>query len=157
MDDPKPQPQPTRTEPPEAGATRPIPGWYLIAAVASALALGLACGWFMMTALASPSGMPIDQLAARAAEPGWVLAANAVGVFAGLAGAVLLVMRKRLAEPAMALSLIGIMVWLVGLLLVGPLRNLLSANDLLVAIVLTAVVWTVFWFARHSRIKGWLN
>jgi len=48
-------------------------------------------------------------------------------------------------------------VWLAGLLLVAPLRESMSANDLIVALVVTALTWTVFWFARHSRQRGWLR
>ena len=28
---------------------------------------------------------------------------------------------------------------------------------LLVAIVVTALTWTIYWFARHSRQRGWLS
>jgi hypothetical protein len=33
----------------------------------------------------------------------------------------------------------------------------MSANDLLVAIVVTALTWTIYWFGRHSRQRGWLR
>jgi hypothetical protein len=33
----------------------------------------------------------------------------------------------------------------------------MSANDLLVALVVAALTWTVYWFARHSRQRGWLR
>jgi len=55
------------------------------------------------------------------------------------------------------LSLIAVLIWLAGLILVTPLRENMSANDLLVAIVVTALTWTIFWFARHSRQRGWLD
>jgi len=78
-------------------------------------------------------------------------------VWVGLAGAVLLVMRKKLAEPLMMASLAAVLAWLAGLLLVADLRENMSANDLLVALVVTALTWTIFWFARHSRQRGWLQ
>ena len=46
---------------------------------------------------------------------------------------------------------------LAGLLVVAPLRNSMSANDLIVALAITAVTWTIFWFARHSRQREWLR
>ena len=68
-----------------------------------------------------------------------------------------LVMRRRQAEPAMIVALAGMLVWLVGSLAVAPLRDAMSASDLAVIIVMLIVTWTIFWFARHSRMRGWLQ
>jgi positive regulator of sigma E activity len=81
----------------------------------------------------------------------------AIAVWIGAAGALMLVLRKKLAEPLLMVSLAAVLVWLAGLLLVTEVRENMSANDLLVAIVVTAVTWTIFWFARHSRQRGWLQ
>ncbi len=138
-------------------APRPIAGWYLPAAVASLLFMGLGCVIYLAHVLGDPATMPLDQRAAFEAEPMWVTAAYAVAVWVGLAGTALLVMRKRLAEPLLLVSLVAVLVWLAGLLVVSELRESMSANDLLVAIVVTALTWTIFWFARHSRQRGWLR
>lgn len=87
----------------------------------------------------------------------WVTAAQAIAVWVGAAGAAMLVMRRKLAEPLLTVSLIAVLVWLAGLLVVTDLRENMSANDLLVAIVVTALTWTIFWFARHSRQRDWLR
>ena len=138
-------------------AARPLAGWFKPAAIASLLFMGLGCISYLMHVLADPATMPLDQRAAYEAEPIWVTGAYAVAVWAGLAGTILLVLRKKLAVPALALSLIAVLIWLAGLLIVTPLRESMSANDLLVAIVVTALTWTVFWFARHSGQRGWLT
>ena len=136
---------------------RPIAGWFIVAAVASLLFMGLGVLAFIMHVLADPDSLPLDQRAAYLAEPVWVKIANGVAVVAGLGGAVLLVMRRRFAEWALLVSLVAVLVWLAGLVLVSPLRDNLSANDLIVAIVVTALTWTIYWFARHSRQRGWLR
>ena len=138
-------------------APRPLAGWFKPAAVASLLFMGLGCISYLMHVLADPATMPLDQRAAYEAEPVWVTGAYAVAVWAGLVGTILLVLRKKLAVPALALSLIAVLIWLAGLLVVTPLRESMSANDLLVAIVVTALTWTVFWFARPSGQRGWLT
>jgi positive regulator of sigma E activity len=69
----------------------------------------------------------------------------------------MLVLRKKLAEPLLMASLAAVLVWLAGLLAVTKLRENMSANDLLVALVVTALTWTIFWFARHSRQRNWLR
>jgi len=136
---------------------RPVAGWFIIAAVGSLLFMGLGCISYLMHVLANPATMPLDQRAAYEAEPAWVTGAYAVAVWVGLMGAILLVMRRRAAEWLLLISLIAVLAWLAGLVLVTGLRENMSANDLLVAIVVTALTWTVCWFARHSRQRGWLR
>jgi hypothetical protein len=136
---------------------RPVAAWFMVAAVASLLFMSLGCVSYLMHVLADPSAMPLDQRAAYASEPAWVTGAYAIAVWVGLAGAILLVMRRRLAEWALLVSLVATLAWLAGLVLVTDLRENMSANDLLVAIVVTALTWTVYWFARHSRLLGWLR
>ena len=138
-------------------APRPVAGWYMPAAIASLLFMGLGCIMYLMTVLADPSDMPLETQTALAAMPAWVTGAQAVAVWVGLAGAAMLVMRRKLAEPLLMVSLVAVLVWLAGLLLVTGVRENMSANDLLVAIVVTALTWTIFWFARHSRMRQWLR
>ena len=138
-------------------APRPLAGWYMPAAVASLLFMALGCILYLMHVFADPAAMPLDQRAAFEAEPAWVTAAYAVAVWVGAGGAALLVTRRKLAEPLLLVSLAAVLVWLAGLLVVTGLRENMSANDLLVAIVVTAITWTIFWFARHSRQRGWLR
>ena len=136
---------------------RPLAGWFMPGAVASLLFMGLGCVMYLSHVLADPNALPLDERAAYLAEPAWVTGAYAVAVWVGLAGAVLLVMKKKLSEPVLGVSLVAVLVWLAGLLVVAPLRNSMSANDLIVALAVTAVTWTIFWFARHSRQRGWLR
>ena len=135
----------------------PTAGWFIVAAVASMLFMGLGCVMYLSHVLADPNSLPLDRRAAYLAEPPWVTGAYAVAVWVGLAGAILLVMKKKLAEPVLGVSLAAVLVWLAGLLVVAPLRNSMSANDLIVALAITALTWTIFWFARHSRQRGWLQ
>ena len=137
-------------------APRPIAGWFMVAAVASVLFMGLGCVAYLSHVMTDPNSLELDQRAAYLAEPAWVTGANAIAVWVGLAGAVLLVMKRKLAEATLGVSLAAVLIWLAGLLVVSPLRNSMSANDLIVALVVTALTWTIFWFARHSRQRGWL-
>jgi hypothetical protein len=136
---------------------RPVSSSFTIAAVASLLFMGLGCISYLMHVFADPATMPLDQRAAYQAEPAWVTGAYAIAVWVGLIGALLLVLRRKAAEWLLLVSLIAVLVWLAGLVLVTPLRESMSANDLLVAIVVTALTWTVYWFGRHSRQRAWLR
>ena len=136
---------------------RPVAAWFTPAAVASLLFMGLGCIMFLMDVLADPASLPLDQQAARDATPGWVTGANGFAVLTGLGGTILLLMRNRLAVGVLAVSLISVLVMLAGLIVVQPLREAASANDLLVALIVTALTWTIFWFARNSQKRGWLK
>jgi hypothetical protein len=136
---------------------RPVAGWYMAASFASLLLMGLFCILFVMHITADLTTMPLDQKAAYEATPVWVIGAFGVGAVTGLVGGVLLLGKRRQAEWAMLVALVGVLVWLAGSLVVGPLREAMSANDLLVIIGMAAITWTIYWFARHSRMRGWLR
>ena len=136
---------------------QPIARWYLIGAIVSMLFMALGCAIYVMHVTADPAALPLDQRAAYAAEPAWVTALNAVAVWVGLIGAVLLVLKRRLAEALLLVSFLATLVWLAGLLLVPALRDALSTNDVAVAVIVTLITGTIWSFARHSRQRGWLR
>ena len=136
---------------------RPLASWYMIGAIASLLFMILGCANYVIHVTADPRLLPLDQRAAFAAEPAWVTGAYALAVWVGLAGTMLLVLRRRLAQPLLAVALVAVTAWLAGLLLVPGLREAMSANDFAVAILVAVVTWTIFWFARHSAQRGWLR
>ena len=138
-------------------APRPLAAWYRPAAIASLLFMILGCAAYLMHVTADPAQMPPDQRAAHEALPVWVTAAFAVSVWAGAAGALLLVLRKTLAEPLLLVSLVAVLVWLAGMMLTAGVRDSMSTNDWIVPIVIVALTWTIFWFARHSRQREWLR
>ena len=136
---------------------RPVAAWFMPAAIASLLFMGLGCVMFLMDVLTDPMTLPVDQQAVKDATPGWVTGANGIAVVVGLVGTIFLVMKNKIAVGLLAVSLVAVLIMLAGLIVVQPLREAASANDLLVVIVVTALTWTIFWFARHSKQRGWLS
>ena len=138
-------------------APRPVAAWFTPAAIASLLFMALGCGAYLMHVMADAAQMPLDERAAYEALPVWVTAAFAVSVWIGAAGGLMLVLRKKLAEPLLLVSLVAVLVWLVGMMLTARVRESMSTNDWIVPIVIVALTWTIFWFARHSRRREWLR
>ena len=136
---------------------QPVARWYMLAALAALLLMALGCAAFLLGLLTDPASLPLDQRAAHDAQPMWLVAANGIAVVAGLGGALLLVLRRRLAEPLMLASLVAVVIWFAGLMLMPRLRDLLGTDDIAVAVVVTLITWTIYWFARHSRQRGWLR
>jgi hypothetical protein len=69
----------------------------------------------------------------------------------------MLVLRRKLAQPLMLISLIAMIAWVAGLLLAPGLRDVITTNDVALSIAIVAIDWTIFWFARHSIQRGWLR
>ena len=141
----------------EGLSPRPIAGWYTIAAIASLVFMVLGCVGLAMHVTTNPATLPLDERALFEAEPGWVLAASAVGFVAGAPGSLLLVLRRRAAEQILLVSLAGMLVWLGGMMLTPRFRDLLSTDQIAVLLAIVAISWTIYWFARHSRQRGWLR
>jgi hypothetical protein len=136
---------------------QPVAGWFMAAAAASLLFMALGCVMYLTQVFADPNAMSLDQRAAIEAEPAWVVGAMAASVWFGLIGTVLLLMKRKAAEWVLLVSVVAVVFWLAGLLVVAPLRESLSTGDLVVALAVTALTWTIYWFARHSRQRGWLR
>ena len=138
-------------------ARQPIARWYSAAAIASLLFMLIGCAGYLLEVTTDPATLPLDQRTVHDAQPWWLISANAIAVWVGALGALLLVLRRRLAETLMLVSLIAVAIWLGGLLLVAHLRDLLGADDIAVAVVVSVITWTIYWFSRHSRQRGWLR
>lgn len=136
---------------------RRVARWYPLAAFASLAVMALGCLGLVMHVLTDPTTLPLDQRALFEAEPQWVLAASAIGFVAGLFGSLLLVLKRVAAERAMLISLIGMAVWFAGMFATSEFRALLSTDDIALLVAIVAIVWTIYWFARRSRQRGWLR
>ena len=136
---------------------RPAPRWYTVAAIGAVLWMLAGCANYWMWVTADAAALPADMKAIFEATPQWVVIAFAIAVWVGLAGAVLLVMRRRLAEPLLAISLLAIVVQNSAWLVVPALRNLVGSDDLLLPFVITIVCYGIWQLARTARRAGWLR
>jgi hypothetical protein len=136
---------------------RPVASWFTLGAVASVLFMALGCIGLVMHVTADPASLPLDQRALIEAEPQWVLTASSFGFVAGLIGSILLLLRRQAAERALLISLAGMLVWFVGMFVTPRFRDLLSAEQIALLASIVALTWTIYWFARHSRQRGWLR
>ena len=138
-------------------APRPIAAWYMVAAIGSVLFMLVACAGYLLTVTVDPASLPIDQRAMLEAQPMWMMAAYAIAVWVGLAGAVMLVLRRKLAQPLLLVSLVAAVVTFLPYAVVPAIRDNLTTGEIAAALVVLAITWTIFWFARHSKQRGWLR
>lgn len=136
---------------------QPLARWYMAGALAAFIFMAVISGMLVLQVTTDPASLPLDQRVASEAQPLWVTAALAVGSWIGLLGAIMLVLRRKIAQPLMLVSLVAVLAWVAGLFAVPGFRDVVSTNDLAVAVVIAVIVWTIFWFARHSNQRGWLR
>lgn len=134
------------------------PGWFWVVG-------GLVVLWMLVGVLAwcIDLGMTPERLATLpeaqrqlfASRPAWVFGVYGVAVFAGLAGAVALLLRRKLAKALFLLSLLAALVQfgytfaaLDALALLGPALAL--PVPLMVVAVGLFTVWYARWCARHA-------
>ena len=141
----------------DAHAERPLESWYWAGAISSLLFMLLGCVVYAMHVYTDPATLPLDQRVMFEAEPAWVTMMLGVASIIGAAGAVMLLFRRKAAVPLLLIALVGSGVWFAGLMTAPKLRDLLSTTEIGVLIVTVAIVWMIFWFARHSRQRGWLR
>ena len=136
---------------------RPVARWFKPASIASVLWMMAGCVNYLYQVTVDPATLTLDQRAMLEAAPTWMYAAFAVAVWIGLAGAVLLLLRRKLAEPLLLVSFLAVLVQFSGYFLDPEMRQAIGSDQLLVPIIVVALGWTIYMFARHSRQRGWLR
>ena len=64
---------------------------------------------------------------------------------------------RRVKFPLLLVSLVTAVFTFLPYALVPGVRDNVSTNDIAFAVAILAITWTIFWFARHSRQRGWLR
>ena len=106
--------------------------------------------WFAMT------GITEAQLAYFNATPTWVHGAWAIGVWGGLLGAILLLLRRKLAMPVFVVSFLG---WLAGAVHAFGMSDGMAAMGSMwpMQIVIGGACLFFIWYARMMSRKGVLR
>ena len=86
---------------------QPIAGWFKYAAVAAILFMALGCWGYVASVRTDVNSLPLDERNLMLARPMWMIAAYAIAVWVGLLGSILLLMRRKLSEPLLLVSLVA--------------------------------------------------
>jgi len=142
----------------EAGTT--VPGWYWVVAILALLWEAFGCfsyiQWVTMDA-AKLATMPDAEREMWLAMPPWLTGVYAIAVWVGLAGAVALLMRRRLARLAFGVSLAAVVVQFGWIFLTTPIMTTIGPSSTVMpaAIIIVGGIW--FLFAGHAVKRGWLR
>lgn len=112
---------------------------------------------YLFSVTVDPASLPATERATLLATPRWVVAAMAVAVWVGLAGALLFVLRRRAAEGLLLISLLAAIVSQAGPLVDPAMRAARSEvwwTMPVIVILLCEAAWTAAYSARRA---GWLR
>ena len=137
-----------------------VPAWYWVAAILALLWEAFGCYSYLMWVTmdsAKLATMPAAEREMWLAMPPWLTGVWAIAVWVGLAGAVALLLRRRLARLAFGVSLMAVIVQFGWIFLTTPIMTTIgpSAAYLPAAIIIVGGIW--FLFAGMAIKRGWLR
>ncbi|MEZ5895138.1 MAG: hypothetical protein R3C51_01940 [Parvularculaceae bacterium] len=136
--------------------------WHLWAVgVFGVLWNGFGCFDYVMTTTRGAeymraAGMSDAQIEHLLAAPAWMTAVWAVGVWGGLAGAVLLLLRSKLAVPVFIVSLAAYVASLVYAYAIAPMPGDSAAMMVIQAIIFGGCVFFI-WYSSRAKSTGLLR
>ena len=138
-------------------AARP-PAWFRILSILGLLWTLLGVLMYLIHVRIIEGGeMTEAQRALEASVPPWVTAAFAVAVFAGLLGALGLVLLKRWAKPLLVLSLIAVLLQEGWTIFVSDGREVHGAAGIAMPALIVLVAILLVWLANGGIRRGWLS
>jgi hypothetical protein len=137
------------------------PGWgYWLIAVLSLLWNSFGCFDYFMTKTRNATYLgqfPADMVAYLDAMPAWLSAFWALGVWASLAGSLLLLLRSRWAVTAFGLSLLGLAVSQIYQFATGMPESMSTPAMWGMTAFIWAALLFFLWYARRVLARGWLK
>ncbi len=141
------------------GAGR-VPGWYWVVAVLALLWEAMGC-YAYVTQVSMDSAalarLPAAQRDLWMAMPPWVTGAYAVAVWAGLIGALGLLLRRGWARLAFAASLVAVVVQFGWTFLATPILTTIGPSAAGFPAFILLVAALLLWFAGFAAKRGWLR
>ncbi len=144
----------------ELTATKTIPRSFMIIGIVAIVWNLLGVMSYLMSVMMSPealAAMPEEQRALYNDIPALVTSAYAIAVFGGLLGSVLLVLKKALAVPVLAVSLIGILVQMLYTLVLSDVIAVQGPASMIFPIIVIIIGALLVWYANSAKAKGWIK
>lgn len=137
-----------------------VPGWYWAVAALALLWEALGCFAYLNQVSmdsAALAGLPAEQREIWTAMPGWAVGAYAVAVWAGLLGAVGLLLRRRWARLAFTASLAGVVVQFGWTFHATPILRTMGASAAAFPAFILIAAALLLWFSGLAAKRGWLR
>lgn len=141
-------------------STNKLPTWFWVLAALAVVWNFLGVGAYFADVTMGEEAM--QQMSAaerdlRDATPVFVTGAYAIAVFAGLAAAIALLLRRRLATPLFAVSLAAVVVQMGYLFLGMNAAAVLGNTAVIFPSIIILLGALLLWFSVAANKKGWLR
>ncbi|MDA9628051.1 hypothetical protein N9S69_04360 [Flavobacteriaceae bacterium] len=103
------------------------------------------------------ASLPKDQQLLYEDVPAWVTAAFATAVFSGTLGALLLLLKKKIASTFFILSFIGIIIQMTYGLLISENTNGYGPLGLIMPLMIVAIGGYLIWYSKKAAEHRWLS
>ncbi len=103
------------------------------------------------------ASLPKDQQLLYEDVPAWVTAAFATAVFSGTLGALLLLLKKKIASTFFILSFIGIIIQMTYGLLISENTNGYGPLGLIMPLMIIAIGGYLIWYSKKAAEHRWLS
>jgi hypothetical protein len=140
--------------------TKP-PTWVWIVAVVALLWALAGCAAYLMQVTMTPADiakLPPAQAELMAIMPAWLNGVYAIAVWIGLAGAVALLLRRRIARALYIVSLVAVVVqfgWIFTMTPIFASMGFLEAAGFPIFVGVAGLA--LIWFAGRATQRGWLR
>lgn len=137
-----------------------VPVWFWVIAVVAVLWNAMGVFAYISDVTMTPeaaAALPQAQQEMRAATPSWVTGAYAVAVFAGLLGALCLLLRKSWAVPLFGVSLAAVVLQMGYVIVIMKAPAVLGARAVVFPAMVILLGALLLWFALHAGKKQWIS
>ena len=138
-----------------SGEASGVPRWFWVCAVLALVWNLIGAAAFLGQMNMDLTTLPVEQQAFYRGVPWWANTGFGLAVFAGTAGCVALLFRRRLAVPLFWLSLIGLFVQLGHAFLIGGGLQTFGVAGLVMPALTCGIAIALLLFARRSSARGW--
>jgi ABC-type xylose transport system permease subunit len=136
-----------------------VPVWYWAVAALATAWEAIGCFFYVMQVRMGPAELaqlPPAQANAFRGMAAWQWSVFAIAVWIGLVGAVALLLRRRLAVPALIVSLVGAIIQYGYTFAATPLLSTMPASEALpLPICIIVIGGFLVWFALAANRRGW--
>ena len=141
--------------------TKRPPGWFWVVTALFFIWSLIGCAMYlaehMMAQQPYIDAFGADKWDLKAITPAWATAGYAVGVWSGLIGGLLLLMRKRLCLPFFYASFIGAIVGFLPSIIDGRFRAVMATGDYGMLVFVWGVCIFIIWFAGRMNRQSYLR
>jgi len=138
---------------------KPNTGFWIIAVLALLWNLMGVFQFLVSTVMAEvvSDAIPEEQMALVNSLPSWYNYVFGIAVFAGLLGALLLLLRKKLAVPVFGISLLAVLVQMGYWLFATEVMDVMGLVSVVMPLIVIIVAIFLYFYSKGASQKGWLG